>query len=173
MKIFGASSRRDFDPDMTHPGQNGVYYVGSNDLDRLAARAAGEELRVCHIDLTGCRGKADLLHRLGHSLEMPANFEDNWDALADSLRDLRWIPAWGYVLLFDHAEQLQRVAAADFDVLLGILDDAATFGSDNDIPWFAFLALPDATDRPGAHAAADPATEGPVSRNHGTSSTTL
>ena len=159
MRFFGASSRRDFDPDMTQPGQNGIYYVGSSDLARLASRATRDELRVCHIDLSGCHGKHDLLRRLGHSLELPADRGDNWDALADSLRDLRWIPAWGYVLLFDHADDLRSVAEADFDVLLGILDDAATFGSDNDTPWFAFLALADAADS--------------VAASHGTPSTTL
>jgi hypothetical protein len=77
------------------------------------------------------------------SLELPATVGDNWDALADCLRDLRWMPAWGYVLLFDHADDLRRAAEADFNILLGILDDAATFASDNDMPWFAFLALPE------------------------------
>ncbi len=47
------------------------------------------------------------------------------------------------MLLFEHADELRQAADADFNVLLGILDDAATFGSDNDRPWFAFLALPD------------------------------
>ena len=154
MSVFGASSRRDFDPDVTKPGQNGVYYVASSDLGRLASRAASEELRVCRIDLGNCGSKHELLTRLGSALELPDGFADNWDALADGLRDLRWLPAWGYVLLFDQADDLRRVAEADFDVLLGILDDAATFGSDNDTPWFAFLALPDATDlhaiEPGA-----------------------
>lgn len=162
MKVFGASSRRDFDPDVTQPSQNGIYYVSSSDLPRLAHRASGEDLRVCRMDLSGCTGKEELLRRLGRALEIPHPMEDNWDALADSLRDLRWIPAWGYVLLFDHADDLRCSAEADFDVLLGILDDAATFGSDNDIPWFAFIALPDATET----AAAEPLTAA-----HGTPTT--
>jgi len=77
------------------------------------------------------------------SLELPASFGDNWDALADCLRDLRWMPAWGYVLLFEHADELRSAAEADFDILLGILDDAATFSGEHEVPWFAFLALPD------------------------------
>jgi RNAse (barnase) inhibitor barstar len=147
MSIFRSRSRRDVDPNLTQPSRSGIYFVGSDDLARLAKSAERDELRVCRIDLRACHGKQDLLQRLAASIELPAelpaDFGDNWDALADCLRDLRWIPAWGYVLLFDHADDLRHAAEADFDILLGILDDAATFGNDNDVPWFAFLALTD------------------------------
>ncbi|MEW9624873.1 barstar family protein [Rhodanobacter geophilus] len=128
------------DPDLTRPSQNGVYLVGDTDLARLAANAAREELAVCSTDLAGYRGKAELLQRLAVSLALPADFGHNWDALADCLRDPAWRPAWGHVLLFGHADELHREADGDFDVLLGILDDAATFAQDADRPFFAFLA---------------------------------
>lgn len=141
-----------FDLDLTRSSQNGVYFVGTDDLDRLARAAAREELRVCRTDLAGCHGKDELLRRLAASLQLPATFGHNWDALADCLRDLGWMPAWGYVLLFDHADQLLQAAEADYNTLLGILDDAATFGGERDLPWFAFLALPDGAfdERPAA-----------------------
>jgi RNAse (barnase) inhibitor barstar len=132
-----------FDLDLTKPTQSGVYFVGVNDLDRIARAAARDELRVCHTDLAGCHDKDELLRRLAVSLQLPPTFGHNWDALADCLRDLAWMPAWGYVLLFGDAGDLRQWAEADYDTLLGILDDAATFGSDHDRPWFAFLALPD------------------------------
>lgn len=131
------------DPDLTRPSQNGVYFVGDADLDRLAASAAREQLVVCRTDLAGCHGKTGLLRRLARSLNLPADFGHNWDALADCLRDLGWLPGWGHVLLFDHAGTLHHGTAGDFDVLLGILDDAATFAQGADRPFFAFLALPD------------------------------
>ena len=136
-------SAHGFDLDLTKPTQSGVYFVGVDDLDRLAKAATRDELRVFRIDLAGCHDKDGLLRRLAVSLQLPSTFGHNWDALADCLRDLGWMPAWGYVLLFEHAGELRLAAEADFNVLLGILDDAATFGNDNDMPWFAFLALPD------------------------------
>ena len=136
-------STHGLDPDLTRPTQSGVYFVGAHDLDRLAKTARQHELHVCRINLAGCRDKDALLQQLAESLPLPASFGHNWDALADCLRDLRGIPAWGHVLLFEHVDGLRQAAEADFNILLGILDDAATFGSDNDIPCFAFLALPD------------------------------
>lgn len=145
-------SARRFDLDLTRPTQNGVYFVGLGDLDKLAATAGRDELRVCRTDLAGCRGKAELLRRLTASLELPPAFGNNWDALADCLRDLGWLPAWGYVLLFDHADDLRQVAPADFDTLLGILDDATTFAAENTQPYFAFLAMPDSMFEPDGKA---------------------
>lgn len=136
-------SSRGSDLDLTRPSQNGVYFVGADDLDRLARAAAREELHVCRSDLVGCRDKHELLRRLAVSLQLPATFGHNWDALADCLRDLGWLPAWGHVLLFEHTDELRQYAPADYDILLGILDDAATFGAEHDRPWFALLALPD------------------------------
>ena len=136
-------SAKDFELDLTRPSQNGVYFVGIRDLDRLAARASRDELCTCHIDLAGCRDKEQLLHRLAASLQIPATFGYNWDALADCLRDLGWLPGWGFVLLFERVDVLREAAASDYDTLLGILDDAATFGEEHERPWFAFLSLPD------------------------------
>lgn len=136
-------STHGLDPDLTRPTQSGVYFVGAGDLDRLARTALHDELHVSRTDLAGCHDKDELLQRLAISLRLPATFGYNWDALADCLRDLHWIPAWGHVLLFDHVDELRRAAEADYDILLGILDDAATFGSEHETPWFAFLALPD------------------------------
>jgi hypothetical protein len=138
------------DPDLTRPSQNGVYFVGDADLARLAATASREQLAVCRTDLAGCRGKTELLRRLAASLALPADFGHNWDALADCLRDLRWLPAWGHVLLFEHVDGLHQDGGRDFDTLLGVLDDAATFAQDADRPFFAFLTLPD--QAPTSHA---------------------
>ncbi|MEO6801493.1 MAG: barstar family protein [Rhodanobacter sp.] len=142
---------KDFELDLTRPSQNGVYFVDARDLDRLSRAASRDELCVRRTDLAGCRSKEDLLHRLAAALQLPTTFGHNWDALADCLRDLGWLPGWGRVLLFEHADDLRQAAATDYHTLLGILDDAATFGEEHDRPWFAFLALPDSAFEP-SHA---------------------
>lgn len=131
------------DPDLTRPAQNGVYYVGHADLDRLAARARQEELAVCRIELAGCADKAALLDRMAEALALPADFGRNWDALADCLRDPAGMPAWGHVLLFAHAGDLRTRDRASFETLLGVLDDATTFAEEAERPCFAFLTLPE------------------------------
>ena len=136
-------SAHDVDLDLTRPAHNGVYFVDEADLDTMATAAAHAELGVCRVDLAACHDKAALLRRMADALPLPADFGHNWDALADCLRDPSWRPAWGHALLFGHADALRRADEPGFDTLLGVLDDATTFATEQDRPFFAFLALPD------------------------------
>ncbi|ARE77465.1 hypothetical protein B6R96_28935 [Streptomyces sp. Sge12] len=55
-----------------------------------AAEAAG--WTTVRLDLDGVRGKAELMRRCGGALRLPEWVGGNWDALADALRDLSWLP---------------------------------------------------------------------------------
>ena len=124
--------------------QNGAYLVGETDLDTLDAAAHDEGHVVRRISLAGCHAKDDLLRRIATSLTLPKTFGANWDALADCLGDLGWLPnAGGYAWLFDHAGDLRDAAEGDFDVLCDVLENACATWKDRDTPCFAFLALPD------------------------------
>jgi len=125
------------------PQQAGVFFVGGDDIATLenAARDAG--LLVRRIDLHGCAGKDALLERLADALSTPEGQGRNWDALSDQLRDLSWLPARGYALLLPHAAELRDAEEASFDTLLDILDEATVDWQERDVPFWAFLALPD------------------------------
>ncbi|TAN00879.1 MAG: barnase inhibitor [Rhodanobacteraceae bacterium] len=130
--------------DFADAQQNGAYVVGETDLDTLNAAAHDEGHLVRRISLAGCRDKADLLQRIAKALAFPQSFGTNWDALADCLGDLEWLPnAGGYAWLFDHAEDLRDARESDFDTLCDILDGACARWKDRGAPCFAFLALPD------------------------------
>ncbi|WIG55175.1 MAG: Barstar, ribonuclease (Barnase) inhibitor [Rhodanobacteraceae bacterium] len=124
--------------------QSGAYLVGETDLDALDAAAHDEGHLVRRISLAGCHAKDDLLQRIAASLAFPETFGANWDALADCLGDLEWLPdAGGYVWLFDHAGDLRDAAENDFDMLCDVLDDACRHWKERGTPCFAFLALAD------------------------------
>lgn len=130
--------------DFADARQNGAYLVGETDLDTLDAAAHDEGHLVRRISLAGCRDKPDLLQRIATSLAFPETFGANWDALADCLGDLGWLPnAGGYVWLFDHADDLRDASENDFDVLCDVLEDACANWKERGTPCFAFLALPD------------------------------
>ena len=100
----------------------GVFFVTGEDIATLdmAARDAG--LLARRIDLRGCTGKAILMLRLASALDFPAGSGRNWDALSDQLRD---------------------GDETSFDTLLEVLDEAAQAWADEDVPFWAFLALPE------------------------------
>lgn len=132
-----------FDLGLDDPRRAGVYFVTGDDIATLdmAARDAG--LQVRRVDLQGCADKPTLLLRLSIALDFPAGGGRNWDALSDRLRDLSWLPAPGYALLFDAARDLRDGDETSFDTLLEVLDEAAQSWAGQDVPFWAFLALPE------------------------------
>ncbi|WNL47726.1 barstar family protein [Dyella sp. BiH032] len=133
----------DYDIDLTDPSAGGVFFVIEEDLAPLAAQGQGQGLFVARTSLRGCTGKEELLRRLRTSLRLPEDFGGNWDALSDCVRDLQWLPGEGYLLLFDHADDLRDANEEDFDVLLDILDEAAEEWQEDERLFFAFFAMPE------------------------------
>lgn len=133
-----------FDLGLDDAQRAGVFFVTSEDLDTLAAAAQDAGLLARRVDLLGCADKRTLLLRMALALDFPATAGHNWDALSDSLRDLSWLPAGGYALLFDGAGEMRNADEESFDTLLSILDEASADWSERDLPFWAFLALRDA-----------------------------
>ena len=131
------------DIDLNDAAGNGVFFVTQDDIAALDRSAKPTLLRTLPIDLHACTDKASLLRHLDDALHFPAGFGGNWDALSDSLRDLSWLDAKGYVLLIMHAETLRDADEAEFDIFMDILDEAAESWRTAGVPFFAYIALPE------------------------------
>lgn len=132
-----------FDLDFGDATHSGIFFVTSEDLEPLAEAAGMQGLRVCRVDLTDYADREGLFDRLTQALRLPGDFGRNWDALADSVRDLSWLKAPGYILLFDHAEGMRDTHEEDFDTLLDILEEAVDYWQEAGSPFFVFFALPE------------------------------
>ena len=124
------------------PGQGGAYFVDARDSASITAAAAALGFAVRRIDLAGCLGKADALARIARALHFPSWFGGNFDALADSLGDLSWLPAPGYLLLLEHSDEWREADDDNFAALLDILNEAAVRWGDHGTAFWALLPLP-------------------------------
>lgn len=123
--------------------QAGTFYLTASDLDALRAAAADLGFRCVGIDLGGCRDKPALMHRFADAFAFPPYFGHNWDALAECLADLEWLPAEGYVLTLENLHDLRDADAADYTTLVSVLEGACEDWREHGRPFWAFLALPD------------------------------
>ncbi|GAB2501468.1 barstar family protein [Arenimonas alkanexedens] len=128
---------------LVQPDQAGAFYLTEADLPPLLEAADGLGLRCVAIDLADCRDKAALLQRLAAGFAFPPGIGGNWDALADALSDLSWLPAEGYVLGLATAEALRATAPEEFANLVAVLEGAAEAWREIGRPFWAFIALPD------------------------------
>jgi len=133
---------------------SGAYFVADSDAEAVAAAGAALDYEVVRIDLAGCSDNAEVFARFAEALRFPDWFGHNWDALADSLGDLSWLPAVGYLLLIEHADAWRAAAGADADTLLEVLNDAAFGWAEQEIAFWALFPLPaaqlDALDGPSS-----------------------
>ena len=130
---------------LADPLQSGAYFVDARDTAAMAEAGASLDFAVARAELDGCIDKAAVLAVLGSALRFPDWFGGNWDALADSLGDLSWWPAPGYLLLVEGAGELRSADADVFDTLLAILNEAAADWRERNVAFWALVPLPAAT----------------------------
>jgi len=124
------------------PGPAAVRVIELTPAAAAALQALGESLGldVVRIDLEGCADKAELLARTAEALAFPVWFGGNWDALFDCLADLGWRSGAGHVLVFEHAEDMRRLAPEALDTAIAVLGDAAAAWDRRGLPFRVFLA---------------------------------
>ncbi|MET9596831.1 barstar family protein [Streptomyces sp. NPDC006459] len=95
-----------------------------------AAEAAG--WTTVRLDLDGVRGKAELMRRCGGALRLPEWVGGNWDALADALRDLSWLPVppggdGGWLVAVTSWRGYAAARPSEWETLVEVLEEAVDF----------------------------------------------
>jgi hypothetical protein len=91
-----------------------------------AAAVADAERRGASAVLLGpVASKAQLLDEFARALEFPGWVGRNWDALADALGDLSWLPPGAKVVVWAGADAFQIQRPAAYRTALEVLRDAA------------------------------------------------
>ncbi|ALN55436.1 hypothetical protein GLE_0077 [Lysobacter enzymogenes] len=129
---------------LADPAQAGAYFIDARDSQALADAATELGFALARVDFAGCRDKDDALARIAAGLRFPEWFGGNWDALDDSVNDLSWWPAPGYLLLIERTGAWQAAHADDAATLVEILGDAAQDWAKTRVPFWALLPLPEA-----------------------------
>lgn len=95
--------------------------------------------RAFHLEGAAMADKATFLQASAAALHFPAYFGANWDAFEESINDLAWAPAPGYVILFDDVAQFANQATDAWSTAYDILQGAVTQWQQNGVPMFVLL----------------------------------
>lgn len=125
-------------PDFLDADAAGLFRIAATDAPMIAQVAVACGCRVCRIDLAGCEDKTGLLARIAAALDFPDWFGHNWDALADCLDDLEWLPADAYVILFENVTEAAPTLSVDLATALSIFADAADDWALLGVPMWVF-----------------------------------
>jgi hypothetical protein len=127
---------------LADPLHSGVYFVDERDTEAMATAGSALDFAVARADLGDCADKPTVLARLGRALRFPDWYGGNWDALADCLGDLSWLPAPGYLVLVEHSGAWRGADEEGFGTLLAILNEAAADWRDRNVAFWVLLPLP-------------------------------
>ncbi|MEZ5614890.1 MAG: barstar family protein [Rhodocyclaceae bacterium] len=119
----------------------GVYHASRQAMPALLAAAEAAGLATFRVDLAAVRDKRGLFERLDADLNFPDWFGHNWDALADCLGDLSWLPAEGYLVLLEHCEGIADDDPADFATALEVFAVASDAWREARVPFWVLTDL--------------------------------
>ena len=118
---------------------------GVRSVSRAATKVAADaEQEGAAVAVIGpVRTKAELLAAFAGALGFPDWVGRNWDALADALRDLSWLPAGPRVVVWAGAGELRSVQPGSYATALDVLREATERSAGTERPLTVLLADPD------------------------------
>ncbi len=119
----------------------GVHHLPHGDITPLLAGATAAGCLVLRVDLAAARDKEQMLNAVARALRFPEWFGHNWDALADCLADMGWLPAEGYAIVLDHCDGVHARAEADFVTLMQVFQDAAEVWREDGVPFWCLVDM--------------------------------
>ncbi len=110
----------------SYPHGSGVYASPADTSSlRVGFLRAGGVWRTA--DVSFMQDKQGMLRALAAALDFPPHFGDNWDALADVLQDLSWLPCTRLVLELRGAGIFANAAPEAWRTALDIFERAASY----------------------------------------------
>ena len=122
-------------PDDRDASEHELRTVGPDELAALEAAAADHGHRIVRLDLADCPDKQVLLARASAAFAFPDWFGHNWDALSDSLRDLSWLDAPGYLVVISSPEAFAAAQPEIWRTLCEVLSEVERDRESDGVPW--------------------------------------
>lgn len=120
----------------------GVTYVTAGEGSALATAAVAAGHAVGRVDFARVANKRDALGVIAASLDFPAWFGANWDALADCLADMSAAGADGHFVIVEHLDTWRAENDADVETFLDVMCEARARRTGTSAP-FDFVVVTD------------------------------
>lgn len=123
-------------------GSAGVYHL-NREAWEVAAAAGAADLGCFRIDIGHAHDKADFLAHISGALNFPSYFGGNWDALADCLKDLSWLPGKGWIVVLEKSKHFGAGHKHQFDEAMALMAEIADYWRAQGKPFWTLIAGPE------------------------------
>lgn len=98
------------------------------DLQAEVVKSASQEgAKVFYLDGRKIATKEDFLREAATAMNFPTYFGANWDAFDECIRDLSWIPAQKYILIYDRPDIFAKAQPEQWQIAQDILQSASQY----------------------------------------------
>lgn len=98
--------------------------------------------RIFYLDGAEITDKPAFMQASASAMQFPAYFGQNWDAFEESINDLAWVPASGYIILLDDVAQFVNQAPDVWSTVYDILCGAVAQWQQTGVPMVVLLRRP-------------------------------
>lgn len=121
---------------ISSPETPSFHFVSQTAVDTAALENAAREDSFSYflLDVSSVSSSWDFFALLAKAMKFPNYFGNNWDALHDCLTDMSWNISSGNILAISNADSLFALKLEEFEVLVGVLEEAAAFWRGKDEP---------------------------------------
>lgn len=127
---------------LSDSGRAGVFQL-DRDAWEIAAGAGAADLVCLRIDIGHAHDKADFLEHIARAMGFPQWFGRNWDALADCLKDLSWLPGKGWVVVLEKSKHFGAGHRHEFEQAMELMAEIADYWRGQDKPFWTLIGGPE------------------------------
>jgi RNAse (barnase) inhibitor barstar len=125
---------------LTDTKASGVYLTATTfSAEDLQKSCTKHSLMLFHFKKKAIRTKAQFLDYCAKILDFPYYFGRNWDALEDCLKDMEWIKAKGFVILYEQFGEFAENSPDEFDQALDIFKEVSEYWRENEKMFIVLL----------------------------------
>ena len=119
----------------------GIYHLTPGGMAALAEACTLADLHLIVVDLAETPRMADAMDILTKATACPAHEAAHLDDLGEMLCDFSWLPANGYVILVEDADNLIATDPTGVQKLLEAFQAATHCWQEQEVPFWAFVGL--------------------------------
>ena len=119
----------------------GVYHLTPGGMAALAEACTLADLHLIVVDLAETPRMADAMDILTRATACPAHEAAHLDDLGEMLCDFSWLPANGYAILVEDADNLIATDPTGVQKLLEAFQAATHCWQEQEVPFWAFVGL--------------------------------
>ncbi len=120
----------------------GVFHL-TGEAREPARQAQAAGLLALRLDIGHAHDKADFLGHVSRGMKFPGWFGGNWDAFADCLKDLSWLPAIGYVVILEKSRHFCAGHPQEFEEAMDVMAEAAGYWRGRGKPFWILIGGPE------------------------------